>query len=72
MARTQPAAALAAVMREPFLDDKRLVIVEGLLSRLARKGAGKAGKEALEALAAGQEDLPPQRASRFVETGAAD
>lgn len=52
----------------PFLSDKRLVIVEGMLSWLARKGAGKTGKAELEELAAGLEDLPPHARIVFVET----
>ena len=65
---TSPAAVLAAARAMPFLSDKRLVIVEGLLSWLVRKGAGKTGKDALEELAAGLEDLPPHARLVFVET----
>jgi len=44
-----------AVSSFPFLADKRLVIVRGLIGHLTRKGAGNAGKEALARL---EEDLP--------------
>jgi len=62
-----PAAVLAAAQAMPFLSDKRLVIVEGMLGWLARKSAGKAGKGALEELAAGLEDLPAHARLVFVE-----
>ncbi len=42
--------ALAAVKSLPFLADKRLVIVRGLISHITRKGAGKAGKRATDRL----------------------
>jgi DNA polymerase III subunit delta len=46
---------IAAVSSYPFLADKRLVIVKGLISHLTRKGAGKIGKDGLARL---EEDLP--------------
>jgi DNA polymerase-3 subunit delta len=65
---TSAAQVLSAARAMPFLSDKRLVIVEGMLSWLARKGAGKTGKAELEELAAGLEDLPPHARIVFVET----
>lgn len=62
------AQVLSAARAMPFLSDKRLVIVEGLLSWLSRKGAGKTGKAELEELAGGLEDLPPHARIVFVET----
>ncbi|GAB4512536.1 MAG: hypothetical protein OHK0046_12220 [Anaerolineae bacterium] len=44
-----------AVTSFPFLSDKRLVIVKGLLTWLTRKGAGDAGKEGLQRL---ENELP--------------
>lgn len=44
-----------AVSSYPFLSDKRLVIVKGMLAWLARKGAGQTGKDGIERL---QNDLP--------------
>jgi len=49
---------LACVRAMPFLSDKRLVIVDGLLSHLTRKGAGKVGSEALDMLIATLPTLP--------------
>ncbi len=65
---TSAAQVLSAARAMPFLSDKRLVIVEGMLSWLARKGAGKTGKAELEELAAGLDDLPPHARIVFVET----
>ena len=42
--------ALAAVKSLPFLADKRLVIVKGLISHITRKGAGAAGKASVDRL----------------------
>lgn len=64
---TSVAEVLSAARAMPFLSEKRLVIVEGLLSWLARKGAGKAAKAELDALAAGLEDLPPHARVVFAE-----
>ena len=46
---------IGAVTSFPFLSEKRLVIVKGLLTHLTRKGAGTVGKEALIRL---EDDLP--------------
>ncbi len=65
---TTAAEVLSAAQAMPFLSDKRLVIVEGMLSWLARKGAGRAGKDELDDLAAGLAELPPHARVVFVET----
>lgn len=49
---------LAAVKSFPFLSDKRLVIVKGLISHITRRGAGQAGKKAAERLIAELPNLP--------------
>lgn len=51
----EAAEVLGAAMAYPFLADKRLVIVKGMLSWIVRKGAGETGKKAAERLA---RDLP--------------
>lgn len=49
---------LAAVKSFPFLSDKRLVIVKGLISYITRRGAGQAGKKASDRLIAELPNLP--------------
>ena len=51
-------AVLAAVRAMPFLSDKRLVIVDGLLMHLARKGGGKTASDQLDMLIAALPALP--------------
>ncbi|MFN8418825.1 MAG: DNA polymerase III subunit delta [Anaerolineae bacterium] len=58
---------LSAAENFPFLSDKRLVICEGLLSWYSRKGAGKTGKNELEALAEGLKTLPETTRLVFVD-----
>lgn len=58
---------LSAAGAVPFLSDKRLVIVDGMLTWLNRKGAGQTGKDQLEALAAGLTALPEFARVVFVE-----
>lgn len=64
-------ATLADVMNAasalPFLADKRLVVVTGWLSWLARSGAGKTGKDTLDQLAAQLPGLPDWARLVFVE-----
>ena len=48
--QTSAAEALAAVKSLPFLAEKRLVIVKGLIRYVTRKGAGQAGKAAADRL----------------------
>lgn len=61
------ADVVAAASAIPFLGDKRLVIVEGMLTWLARKGAGKTGKEQLDVLQAELPNLPEFARVVFVE-----
>jgi len=61
------ADVLAAARAIPFLAEKRLVIIEGMLSWLARRGAGKAAKDELATLAEGLADLPSWARVVFVE-----
>lgn len=49
-AQTPVAEVLAAVKSLPFLAEKRLVIVKGLISHITRRGAGKTGKAATDRL----------------------
>jgi DNA polymerase III subunit delta len=58
---------LGAVRSFPFLSDKRLVIVKGMLSHLTRKGAGESAKTALERLLKELPDLPTYARLVFVE-----
>lgn len=63
---------IAAAKNFPFLSDKRLVIVEGMLTWLTRKGAGKTGKADLELLATELPHLPPSTRLLFVDYEALD
>jgi DNA polymerase-3 subunit delta len=56
-----------AVSSYPFLADKRLVIVKGLLTWISRKGAGETGKKAVEQLLESLPTLPPYARLVFVE-----
>ena len=56
--QTPVADALAAVKSLPFLAEKRLVIVKGLISHISRKGAGQAGKAAADRLIDELPNLP--------------
>lgn len=58
-----------AAMAYPFLSDKRLVIVKGMLAWITRKGAGDAGKQAVERLLDGLPGLPDWARVVFVERG---
>ena len=58
---------LGAAIAYPFLSDRRLIIVKDLLSWLTRKGAGEAGKKALEQLADQLAQLPEWTRLVFVE-----
>jgi DNA polymerase-3 subunit delta len=60
-------AVLTAARMLPFLGDKRLVVVSGLLAWLGRKGAGKGAKAEVEALAEGVADLPDSARLVFAE-----
>lgn len=58
---------LNAVTSYPFLADKRLVIVRGLLAWITRKGAGEAGKQAVEQLVKALPTLPEWARLALVE-----
>jgi DNA polymerase-3 subunit delta len=58
---------LNAVSSYPFLSDRRLVIVKGLIGWITRKGAGEAGKKALEQLVEALPGLPEWSRLVFVE-----
>jgi DNA polymerase-3 subunit delta len=58
---------LSAASSMPFLSDKRLVIADGMLSWLGRKGAGKTGKDQIEKLVQGLPQLPDFSRVVFVE-----
>lgn len=58
---------LNAVCSYPFLADKRLVIVKGMLAHITRKGAGETGKKAVETLADALPTLPDWARLVFVE-----
>jgi DNA polymerase III subunit delta len=61
------AEVTAAASVFPFLADKRLILVKGMLSWLNRKGAGNTGKEGLERLAEELPTLPPTARLVFIE-----
>lgn len=61
---------LNAVSSYPFLADKRLVIVKGLIAHITRKGAGDTGKRAVEQLIAEASTLPDHARLILVERGA--
>ncbi|MEP7287433.1 MAG: DNA polymerase III subunit delta [Chloroflexota bacterium] len=61
------ADVIVAASMMPFLSDKRLIIVEGMLAWLVRKGGGKTAKAELEALVAALPTLPPSARLVFVE-----
>ena len=64
-------ASVAEIMNAatsyPFLADRRLIIVRGLLSWITRKGAGETGKRAVEQLANDLPQLPEWSRVVFVE-----
>ena len=62
------AEALAAVKSLPFLAEKRLVIIKGLIKHITRKGAGAAGKRASERLIDALPDLPAYARLVLVES----
>ncbi|MBZ0276871.1 MAG: DNA polymerase III subunit delta [Anaerolineae bacterium] len=56
-----------AVSSYPFLSDKRMVIVKGMLAWITRKGAGETGKKAVEQLMDALPHLPDWGRLIFVE-----
>lgn len=67
-AQTSAAEVLAAVKSLPFLAEKRLVIVKGLIGCITRKGAGRAGKAAADRLIDELPKLPAFARLVFYET----
>ena len=67
-ARKPAVEALAAVKSLPFLADKRLVIVKGLISHVSRRGAGKAGRRAADRVISELPNLPAFARLVLVET----
>ena len=66
-ATSDAAEVLASASAYPFLADKRLVIVKGMLAHITRKGAGETGKKAVERLAADLPKLPEYSRLVFCE-----
>ena len=62
-----PPEVVAAACAMPFLADKRLVIVEGMLTWLTRKGGGKTAKADVDYLVAALPTLPDSARLVFVE-----
>ncbi len=69
-AQASVAEVLAAVKSLPFLAEKRLVIVKGLISRVTRKGAGQAGKAEADRLIDELPSLPAFARLALVESEA--
>lgn len=64
---TTAADVLSAVSAAPFLADRRLVIVRGLLMHITRKGAGEPGKKQVARLLDDLPHLPETARLVFVE-----
>ncbi|PJF39066.1 MAG: DNA polymerase III subunit delta [Phototrophicales bacterium] len=65
--KTPAAVILSEAQQIPFLADRRLVVVYGMLSFLGKRGAGAAAKEELERLLTGLPLLPDSARLVFVE-----
>lgn len=65
--KTSAAVILSEARQVPFLADRRLVVVYGMLSLLGKRGAGAAAKDELERLIAGLPTLPDSARLVFVE-----
>jgi DNA polymerase-3 subunit delta len=61
------AEVIAASSAMPFLSDKRLILVEGMLTWLTRKGAGKGAKADLDKLVEALPQLPDSARLVFIE-----
>ncbi len=64
---TTAADVLSAVSAFPFLADRRLVIVKGLIAHITRKGAGETGKKQVNRLLDDLPHLPEWARLVFVE-----
>ncbi len=62
------ADVLSSARSMPFLSDRRMVIINGMITWLTRKGAGTANKEELDKLIEGLTQLPHWARVVFVET----
>lgn len=71
-AQVSVAEVLAAVRSLPFLAEKRLVIVKGLISHVTSKGAGAAGRAEADRLIDGLPRLPAYARLVFYETAPLD
>lgn len=65
----EPGAVIGAAASFPFLADKRLIIVKGMIGWITRKGAGEAGKRAVSYLADELPHLAEWSRLVFVERG---
>jgi DNA polymerase-3 subunit delta len=66
-AAVSPAEVLGAVSSYPFLSDKRLAIVKGMIGWITRKGAGETGKKAVEQWVSALPNLPGWSRLVFIE-----
>lgn len=66
--KASPAEVIAAAQAMPFLSDRRLVLVYGMLHHLGRRGAGKTAKAQLEQLVKALTQLPESARLVFVES----
>src|SRR5215470_8194952 len=62
------AEVLSAARQMPFLSDKRMIIVNGMLLWLVRKGGGKTAKAEMEKLIKELPSLPESARLLFVES----
>jgi DNA polymerase-3 subunit delta len=62
-----PPEVINAVSSFPFLSDKRMVIVRGMIGWLTRKGAGQTGKDGVARLEEALPDLPDYARLIFIE-----
>ena len=65
--KTPVADILSAAKAMPFLSDRRMVIVHGMLATIGKRGAGQNAKEELKRLVAELPDLPDTARLIFVE-----
>lgn len=67
---TSAGEVVAAASAYPFLAERRIVVVRGMLAWITRKGAGETGKKAVELLENELPALPDYARLLFVERGA--
>lgn len=66
--KVSPMEVISAAQAMPFLSDRRLVIVHGMLDYLGKRGSTKAQKEQLKQLIAQLPDLPDSARLVFAES----